>query len=64
MANGCENGNCKMEIRVVQLEERTSTMKEDIQDIKQSLKESKNFQIATLIGVLVSIGLMFVEKIL
>lgn len=64
MANDCLNGNCKMEIRVVQLEERTSTMKEDIQDIKQSLKESKNFQIATLIGVIVSIGLMFAEKVL
>jgi uncharacterized Tic20 family protein len=53
-----------MEIRVVQLEERTSTMKEDIQDIKQSLKESKNFQIATLIGVIVSIGLIVIEKVM
>lgn len=64
MANDCLNGNCKMEIRVVQLEERTSTMKEDIQDIKQSLKESKNFQIATLIGIIVSIGLTVLEKMM
>lgn len=59
--------NCRfpdnLEIRLAVQEERTGTMKQDIQEIKESLKESKNRQNATLLGVIVSIGLMLFQSL-
>lgn len=66
MDHECKNEKCRfpdnLEIRLAVQEERTGTMRQDIQDIKESLKESKNRQNATLLGVIVSIGLIIFQN--
>lgn len=69
MDGACKNERCKfiennIEIRLAVQEERTGSLKQDVQEIKDTLKDQKNRQNATLLGVIISVGLAIFQSIL